>query len=332
MGIIGFLFGAKAAQSYFESKLAVPKEKEKAGMAAVEYNSADIAKLAVEQNEQYLKVKFPNILSVSDAVHDLEQIESHVIALYLKDNNTAGIPDRLEVKMPDGTLKTISTEIIKGVGTGRININQQDEIRNGVSNGSICCIVETQDGDKMVVTAGHVYSKGNSTSFGGELDISDQAPALINKKISGKWFFQVINFKNDVALASIDHFTPDAGYVSFEGKEHYEVTDKDVRKTKVKVISNISEPKVRDAFILDHNTAWDIPYDDKTVTKNKIIVIGDSTSRLQSGTVSQKGDSGGCVYEEKTGNLVGLILGGNEMFTWVLCPKEIFEKFNFKLS
>src|SRR4029079_3337824 len=66
MGVIAFVFGAKALQSYFESKMAVPKETPKSGMAAVDYNNADIAKLAVEQNQQFLKIKFPNILSVSD--------------------------------------------------------------------------------------------------------------------------------------------------------------------------------------------------------------------------------------------------------------------------
>ena len=332
MGVIAFVFGAKATQSFFESKMAVPKELSKTGMAAVEFTNADIAKLAVEQNQQYLKIKFPNILSISDTVHDLDKTESHVIALYLKDNNTAGIPDKLEVKMPDGSIKTIATEMVKGVGIGKININQKDEIRNDDSNGSICCIVETEDGVKMVVTAGHVFSKGNSINFGGELHISEQTPALINKKIGGNWFFQIINFKNDVALASINSFIADEAYVSFKSKEHYEVTDKDVQKTSVKVISNISDPKVRDAFILDYNTAWEVPYDDRKVSKNKVIVIGNERSRLQSKTVSQEGDSGGCVYEETTGNLVGLILGGNDRFTWVLSLKEIFEKFNFRLS
>src|SRR5438552_8003129 len=153
--------------------------------------------------------------------------------------------------MPDGSIKSIATEMVKGVGIGKININQKDEIRNDDSNGSICCIIETEDGVKMVVTAGHVFSKGNSINFGGELDISEQTPALINKKIGGSWFFQIINFKNDVALASINSFIADEAYVSFKSKEHYEVTDKDVQKTSVKVISNISDPKVRDAFILD---------------------------------------------------------------------------------
>ena len=332
MGVIAFVFGAKATQSYFESKLAVPPEITKTGMAAVQFSNADIAKLAVLQNEQFLKAKFPNIVSVSDAVHDLNSTESHVIALYLKDNNTAGIPDRIEVKMHGDIAKTIATEIVKGVGEGKIQINQNDEIRNGDSYGSVCCIVETEDGSNKVVTAGHVYSNGDSTNYHGELSLAKQTPVQINKYVIGTWFFQMINFKTDVALASIDIWQEDIKCISFKNKEHYVVKDGDVGKTKVKVVSNIFLPKEREAFILDHNTAWDVEYEDKTLTKNNVIVIGNSPNRNTSVAVFHKGDSGGCVYETKTGNLVGLILGGNNMYTWVLPLKEVFENFNYKLK
>lgn len=334
MGVIAFVFGAKATQTYFESKFAVPKtEPQKVGMAAIEYTNADIAKLAVEQNQQVLKVKFPNILSISDAVHDLNSTDSHVIALYIKDNNTVGIPDKLEIKMPDGTVKTISTEIVKGVGVGKIHINQTDDISNGNSFGSVCCIVVTEDKQKKIVTAGHVFSKGYSTNFHGELTEAEQTRAQINDSEIGNWYFQIINDKTDVALASIENWEDDNKYISFKNKEHYQVKDSDIGKTKVSVISNIYDPKQRDAFILDHNTQWDVQYDDyKTTTKNNVIVIGNSPDRNISETVSRKGDSGGCVFEPSSGNLVGLILGGNAKFTWVLPLNEIFENYKYKLS
>jgi hypothetical protein len=329
MGVIAFVFGAKATQSFFESRMAIPKETPKVGMAAIEYTNAEIAKLALVQNEQYLKVKFPNILSVSDAVHDLDQSESHVIALYLKDNNTVGIPDRLEVKMPDGKTNTISTEIVKGVGSGKINISQKDEIRNGGSNGSICCIVETDDGSQMVVTAGHVFSKGESINYGGKLSGINQTDAKIKNITIGNWFFQIINFKSDVALASIINYTPDTDCKSFAGKSHYSVSDCDIKKTKVKLVSTVSG--VREGFILDYNIAWDIEYNNEILQKNKIILIGSTSERNDSHTLSQRGDSGGCVYELNSEDLVGIILGGNERFTWVLSLEEVFNKNNFKL-
>lgn len=303
----------------------------KTGAAALAYTNAEIAKLALEQNLQYLKIKFPNILSISDTVYDFDNTESHVIVLYLDDNNASELPDKLEVKMPDGMIRTIPTEIIKDVGSGSISVNQKDEISNGKFHGSVCCIVDTGN-DLKLATAGHVFSEGRSTDFGGELAIELQTQAKINKSVIGNWFFQVINSRNDVALASIDNFMEDNGCISFRDKDHYEVKDQDVRKTKVKVISNVSNPKTRDAYILDYNTVWGVKYNNEKIIKSNIIVIGNSTDRNKSGTVSQGGDSGGCVYEPISGNLVGLILGGNSRFTWVLPLKEIFDEYNYKLS
>src|ERR1043165_5127729 len=65
MGIIGFLFGAKAAQSYFESKLAAIREKSRSEPDTTDLTNAETAMHALEQNLEYLKIKFPNILSVS---------------------------------------------------------------------------------------------------------------------------------------------------------------------------------------------------------------------------------------------------------------------------
>ena len=137
----------------------------------------------------------------------------------------------------------------------------------------------------------------------------------------------MINYINDVALASID--TLNNSYVSFKGKEHYKITDKDVNNTQVKLISKMSGE--RPGYILDFFTTWDVVYKDTVQTKSNIILIGSTNNKDTCKTVSKPGDSGGCVYDEKSGNLIGLILGGNDSFTWVLPLQEVFEQFNYKL-
>jgi hypothetical protein len=330
MGIIAFVFGAKATQSYFESKLAVPKEKNsaKAGVAALEYSNAEIAKLAVAQNEQFLKVKFPNIVSVSDAVHDLNQQESHVVAIYLKDDKSSGIPDKLEVKMPDGNVNTIGTEIVMGVGSGKIQVSQNSVVDTGDCKGSVCCVVDTNQGFNAIITAGHVYSKAKRYNCGGKIPTNKQTPVNIDNNI-GNWFFQFINYKNDIALASLPDSTKLINYISFKNKTCYQITDADIKKTQVKLVSHMSGE--RTGYILDYNTCWDVEYSNTIESKNNIIVIGSTNERISSKTVSLSGDSGGCVYEPITGNLIGLILGGNDLFTWVLPFDEILLKNNFTL-
>lgn len=336
VGVIAFVFGAKATQSFFESKFATPptttEKKSDVGMAAVPFASADIARLAKNQNEEFLYARFPNIMEVSDAVDDSGSEDSHVVAIYISDNNTKNIPDRLEAKMPDGTVRIIPTEIIKEVGRGKIQLLQRNRIINAPDFGSICCLVATDTGENKVVTSGHVFSKGDAVNYGGELDPAAQTETQIDGIGSGKWFFQMLNYNTDVALASVE-VDPSKfkDFISFKTKGYYSVTDADVRKTQVTVVSNVFDPQTRTGYILDYNTAWDVRYDDKSVTKSEVIVIGSAKNRRDSKTVSEDGDSGGCVYETQSGKLVGLILGGNRKFTWVLPVEELFENHNYKL-
>jgi hypothetical protein len=332
MGVIAFVFGAKATQSFFESKMAVTSERKKVGMEEVDFLGDDLARLCIAQNEQFLKVKFPNILSISDSVRNVGEIQEHVIAIYVLDNNTGGLPHHLGVRLPDGTLKTLPTEIIPNVDEGRVHFGQKDRLLSDGSEGSICCLVKKGEAT-MAITAGHVYTAGESKSYGGTLDITERKEITIkDNEAGGKWVFQLINFKNDVGLVSIERGEPDANIISFKDKGHFEVTNNHVGKTKVILVSSASQNKVREAYILDFNIGWDIPYENGKFPMNKIILIGDNPDRKLSKSVSIGGDSGGTVYEPVTGKLVGLILGGNQKFTWVLPLKDVLNDFKFTLA
>jgi len=336
VSIIAFVFGAKATQSFLESKLAVPEvEPTKTGVAALNYTNADIAKLAVEQNQQYLKIKFPNVVSISDAVHNLNQTETHVIALYLKDNNAKGIPEKLEVKMPDGAVKTIDTEIISNVGKAKIQIGQgSDNISDSANpdyTGSICCMVKSTTDPNFfgVVTSGHVYSNGSFLNCGGLLNGSQKKNILIDGTKAGEWYLQLMNNQQDLAIAKLDS-RPDinSAYKSFPG-EYYTVTDADVNPQTPNV-TIISNKKTRDAFIVDYDVAFDIDYTNKPNYVNNIILIGSSNIRDKSSSLSEGGDSGGCVYHKTTNKLIGMLLGGNDKFTFILPIKDTLDYYNFK--
>jgi len=333
MGVIAFVFGAKATQSYFESKLAVPKaEVPKIGMAALEYSNAEIAKLAVAQNEQYLKVKFPNILAVSDAVHDLKHIESHVITLYLKDNNTVGIPDKLEVKMPNGSVKIIGTENVKNVGEGEVQYCQEDKIQTVANKwyGSMCCMIETSNNEKAIVTSGHIYSNDTSINYGGWLGDDQIKPVILNNKdIIGKWMFQLIDNVRDLALIKLDDNFINNDMIKFANCGFYDISDASVKNEKVTLIANNSKTKY--GYILDYNTVWPVKYNDQLQYKSNILIVGSTNNRDNSITLSQKGDSGGVVFHTNSGKIIGIILGGNAKYTWVLPLKETFEYFELKL-
>lgn len=349
MGMIAFIFGAKAAQTYFERKNGAVKgnedvkdtsgkveEKSSAGMSTVEFSNAELAKLAVIQNEQYLKLKFPNILSVSDAVHDLNNPESHVVALYLKDDKAEGIPDKLEIKMPDGSVRTIGVELVQNMGIGEIHISQKNnnvsDISSPLYQGSICCKVKSTTNPNFVgiVTSGHIYSNGHRLNMGGILSNEQQKVTLIDQTKSGKWFLQVINNQQDLAVAQLDNNTnSDSQYQSF-AVGYYTVSDNDVNQPEPNVTIISKGNKIRDAFIIDYNIALDINYHTETIYMNKIILIGSNPNRDKSQSLSEGGDSGSCVYEKSTMKLIGMLLGGNNKFSFILPIEKTLDYYNLQ--
>lgn len=332
MGVIAFVFGAKATQSFFESKMAANKTPA-SGMAGVEFSGAEIAKLAIAQNEQYLKVKYPNILSISDAVGDLDAEQTHVVALYLKDNNTPGIPGALEAKMPDGSIKNVATEVIGGMGTPKIHISQKDRIEteDHIETGSLCCLINSSDDGNFTgfVTAGHVYSRGNNTSAGGMLPGQNRKPVLVNGVKKGSWLYQSISATEDLAIVQLDDKNEDSNLKSFAAAGYDIIDDTDVKKCAVTLISNKSAD--RTGFVLDYAIGLDIPYDNGNKYISGIILVGSTNDRNTSKTLSQDGDSGGCVYNSSTGQLIGMILGGDAKFTYVLAIKDTLDGYNYTL-
>jgi hypothetical protein len=83
---------------------------------------------------------------------------------------------------------------------------------------------------------------------------------------------------------------------------------------------------------LDFNVSFEIKYFNSPKYVRNIILIGNTNDRATSQTVSVGGDSGSCVYHKETGRLIGLLLGGNKKFSFVLPIQETLNSFNFKLS
>ncbi|MBT3208772.1 MAG: trypsin-like serine protease [Bacteroidetes bacterium] len=303
------------------------------------FHAFALAKLAVEQNQQYLIVKFPNILSISDAVDDMSKEETHIIAIYVEDNNTQGIPEKLEVKMPDGCVKTIATEIIKGQGKGKIHCSQKDssvaDINSQDYSGSICCAIRSTTNDKFlgIVTSAHIFTKGDyNVKNNGFLNPEQQTSVLINGIDSGNWYYKRLTYNQDLAIIKLKpNIELSDNFKTFNDKFHI-VCDDDIKTNKpnVTIISRNNKNKIRDAYILDYGIGTDISYEDGTFYKKNIILIGTSNNRDDSEPISVGGDSGGCVFKKDTNHLIGIILGADEKFSLALPVHDTLHSKNFK--
>ena len=185
---------------------------------------------------------------------------------------------------------------------------------------------------KGIVTAGHVFTYGDFFTYGGVLGENQRRDGLINGNPKSKLFFQQMKFNQDIAITEVtDKTNLLENYISF-AKGFYQVSESDFNTNIPNITIASRQNNVRDAFILDFNVSFEIKYFNSPRYVRNIILIGSTNDRATSQTVSVGGDSGSCVYHKETGRLIGLLLGGNKKFSFVLPIQETLNSFNFKLS
>ncbi len=335
VSIIALLFGAKAAQSFFENAgNLLPAAKNKDKDEALSMDDMAWTRLAVRQNSDLLHAKYSNIVSISDTMRRDGQ---RVVAIYLADDDDEQIPETLTAKLANGEKRTIPTEVIDSAGPGRPQIGQAtDEVsdnRYPSYYGSICCLVESTDNPdlKGAVTAGHIFTHGDYFNYKGWVSGHNQHDALIRNIPKGKLHFQQMTYNRDVAIVELaSHTDLFDGYMAFNDSFH-EVSDEDLmtEQPNVRIISRRN--KQRDGYILDYNFAVDIHYQNTTKYIRNIILIGSCPDRKSSRTLSEGGDSGSCVFEISSNKLIGILLGGNLRYTFVLPIQHILQENHFKV-
>jgi hypothetical protein len=201
MGVIAFLFGAKATQAYFENTKSFFSDSKITTGSSTDLSKTELSRLAVIQNKDELLAKYPNIECVSDTLKN----NNSIVTIYVKDNQIEDIPKELNATLKNGSVIKVATEIISDSGEGTPHIGQvADELSDSNSPkyyGSICCIVEsaTNANFKGVVTSGHVFTYGDFYNYGGVLGQNQKRDALVNDNPTAKLFFQQMRFNQDIA-------------------------------------------------------------------------------------------------------------------------------------
>lgn len=348
VGVIAFLFGAKAAQSYFENadKIRMNSTNPSGAKSSSETpnngNNGDlnisqiaIAQLAKVQNENNLRSRFSNIVSVSDSLLD----EKSCLTLYIEDSNKNDIPAFVDAALNEETLIKVPTRIISNSGAADPHISQRkDEVQDSLADsgfGSFCCLAQNEMGTIGMVTVGHNFTKSTFKNLGGTQFGKQKRNVLLNGDVIGKLLYQRMDYTQDLAIVEITNKTNlFDGYTSFNNN-YYVVTHKDILTTPNAIIESRPNkdrkgPNVRSAYILDCNINYDVMYNGKKYPMVNVILLADSSNPDTCKQVSLPGDSGSCVYHANN-QLIGILIGGNGKFSIVLPIKNIMEQNNFKI-
>jgi len=342
MGVIAFLFGAKATQSYFENAnkiISTQQQNNSSDNNNFELSQIAIAQLAKVQNESMLQSKFPNIVSVSDTLLKGKSC----LTLYLEDNNEKNIPDFVTAEINEKTKIQVRIEVIADSPAATTHTGQAtDELSDSANPegfASFCVLLSNTDNPdlRFLATAGHNFTKGNFKSMGGFVYDNEQRDVLINGAAKGFLFYQRMHFTQDLAIVKLTQSDSLLeNYISF--KSGYKELSIDDVKTKVPNVTIASRKNyhrngsnIRDAFVLDINIPFDVMYNGEKRRFQNLILIGDNNELDKSKEVSMRGDSGSCVYCNQTKKLIGILIGGNGKFSFVLPLKDVLEINNFKL-
>lgn len=340
MGVIALLFGAKAAQKYFENaKSLIPGSK--TGITPtdnsekkVQLDKIVIAQLAKIQNKQKLFEQFPSIDFISETLKD----EDSCLTIYLKDDNSIGIPTHVNAKLNEETIIEVQTEIVTNIGKGKPHIGQ---LTNNISNeitpqflGSICCFVESNDKPdfKGLITAGHVFTNGKFIDFDGFVRSNRTYESLCNGSLIGNLYFQQMLPHQDLAIVQLNENASIGSNMMTFPNGFYQVSPNDLNTPEENVTILSKDNNERDAFILGINISRRIYYTGTQKIMRNIILIGSDTDKDKSTTLSVPGDSGSCVYHKESKKLIGILMGGDDKFSFVLPIEYTLTSNNFTLK
>lgn len=199
--------------------------------------------------------------------------------------------------------------------------------------GSICCLVQSTLNPSIqgLVTSGHVFTNGAFINFDGFVS-SDQAfTALSNGNSIGELYFQQMSANQDLAVIQLTTPNTVASTIKNFPLGYYPVSTSDLNSSEANVTILSKNNNQRDAFIVGINVSVNINYGSISKIMRNVILIGSSPDQSQSTTVSTSGDSGSCVYHKSSEKLIGMLLGGDDKYSFVLPIDQTLTENNFKL-
>lgn len=312
VSMVAFVFGGKAAQSYFEQKLSIPQKTEQP--LTMDYD--ELLQMAIDQHiDAIRKIKGYTDMHIGLSSNP-KTPESKCIIINTSLNNRNDFPSTLNVKLASGETYRVNTEVVTGSGVAKINAGSGDSVCNQnttMMNGTICCaVVPTRNPNAIsYLTCSHVLSGGDLLDKGGEITASRDTvlSPTYNFAPIGNWSYGVLNNNFDIALVD------SSGYQvpSNSGlQQPVNYLPAHIGK-KVFIKGNLTQCE---AYIIGKsNEPVPFQYNNNIHTLNNLIKISRYAYNHIGLTVG--GDSGAMVYFTESNVALGMVIGSNEQYTFV---------------
>jgi len=299
----------------------------------LKYSKDDIVHLAVIQNETILKRNFQNIVFVHEVAD--KGVGNKAVGVFLSDADDKRIPLKVQVHMPDGNNHVVNIRIIKGLGKTKAHFANSTTGSVALSSaqsytGSACCILQdpSDNTKNFMLTSCHVLTDGDLAN---PLDNTNNENVTYNSLVAGTWVYGSITSFGDYATVALsDNFDLENSGLSYSKgtRDIDEATDLNAPffiksqfndGGKTAYLHGLARNKISIEYHFGHNLVYD-----------KIMMLSDSKDITGGKTLTQGGDSGGAVYDASN-ILVGIIVGGNDVFSYAIPVKNIIDSLKLQI-
>ncbi|MGQ2985286.1 hypothetical protein [Flavobacterium sp.] len=299
-----------------------------------EYINADhneLARIAIEQNKQKIAV-LPGVENYFVGISSDPSFRRPVIILHSSLSSGGTYPPSFKAKLPSGKDFEVKAEVVYGFTIPRAYINSGDSVCNiatAQTSGTICCTVSRGD-KKYLLTCAHVMTGGLSSVsaavdkgwFSSPLP-DDASSADIGYGSLGSWAYGVIDSGFDVALIDSEQYTDPVPNATYPPPFR-----EDMKHEEVFVNGNLNQ---KYGYIIGF-TSHEIPfqYNGGTFRHARLIQIAANRSN-DPVSLTDPGDSGALVYRTKDKVAIGMVIGGNGQFTYLIPMNTILDNTQTKL-
>jgi hypothetical protein len=281
------------------------------------------AKVAVEQN-QHLMAKYPNITAILFGCMTVDGRNIPCVDIHINDKNSEPIPAQLPAVNKKGKAASVPVRIFKDIQHARPHAAAGDKITFGstaAEPGTLGCIL-TDDTQQYMLTCCHVFTQGawNPACTG---TITNPATDLIVDQNTGEslgqWTFGLMNNSYDIAYSSIPAGT---NYKKGVFGSPRDLVDNDVvNHTPVSFVGYSS--KLSTGEIVSMNATKTVDYNNAQIPITGLILTAKKNPNNNDTenpylSMSGAGDSGSLVYTTAENEPIGMVIGGDGNFTYII--------------
>lgn len=290
------------------------------------------SQIAIKEND-FIK-KLPNVIQVLPGVQSDSGKNVHCAEVHLSDDDTSKIPSFLPFSLGDGQIIKVPTFIIPHVEIPDVHYSPGDSITFDPyrSIGSIGIVLkEIYGNDQFVLTCSHVMNSGDSIARQRVLRPTERFPVveIKSKKRIGEHYYEFCNDTLDIAL--IGPVQEVDNKLNSTTSLHHEILTPsvdDVLNRRAVTMMGGQSGKVQ-GVIQNINVDYTVKYQDQRVDMKGLILVSQWNNGWHS--LSRLGDSGSVVYDADH-KAIGIVLGGNSQFTFVIPMSKILEKLDMKIA